>query len=91
MRPLARQNMRAYLMKQQGKRCIYCNVRMTLPCGDKDRLSSDATFEHLRPVSQGGTWHKDNIALACHACNNARGDTPIHVFKAQRAASVDAP
>lgn len=33
-----------------------------------------ATFEHLQPVSLGGSNRVENFVLACRACNEARGN-----------------
>ena len=32
----------------------------------------DATLEHIRPLSEGGSSHQDNLAISHGACNNER-------------------
>ena len=32
----------------------------------------DATLEHIRPLSEGGNSHLDNLAISHAACNNQR-------------------
>ena len=44
-------------------------------CGDRFR-SSDLSFDHLMPVSLGGTTKWSNVVTACLACNNRKGSTP---------------
>jgi hypothetical protein len=43
----------------EGK-CVYCDTGAKL------------TFDHIFPVSQGGTNHRDNFVPACFACNVQR-------------------
>jgi 5-methylcytosine-specific restriction endonuclease McrA len=33
---------------------------------------ADATLEHIKPLSEGGNSHADNLAISHDACNNAR-------------------
>ena len=37
---------------------------------------ADATLEHIRPLSQGGNSHLENLAIS-HATCNRRRHTPI--------------
>lgn len=32
----------------------------------------DATLEHIRPLSEGGSSHLENLAISHAACNNRR-------------------
>lgn len=43
--------------------CCYCR---------HDFLAAQATLEHIVPLSHGGSWHYDNLALACLPCNLRR-------------------
>lgn len=43
--------------------CCYCR---------KDFPFAQATLEHIVPLSHGGSWHHDNLALACLYCNMRR-------------------
>lgn len=49
--------------------------RSTAPCCFCSRtlIFSDATLEHVRPLSKGGGWSVDNIRLSCSGCNTDRG------------------
>jgi 5-methylcytosine-specific restriction endonuclease McrA len=33
---------------------------------------ADATLEHIKPLSEGGSSHLDNLAISHGACNNGR-------------------
>jgi 5-methylcytosine-specific restriction endonuclease McrA len=35
-------------------------------------LPDDATLEHIRPLSQGGSSHAENLAISHDDCNNRR-------------------
>ena len=61
----------------QGNRCFWCVQKMKL------RLKSSAhqrgaTLEHLIPASQGGEDTPHNLVVACHQCNQKRGDKMIN-------------
>jgi HNH endonuclease len=43
--------------------CEYCR-------SSGDFALESMEFEHIVPVSQGGTTVVENLALACHGCNN---------------------
>ena len=36
--------------------------------------NSEVTIDHFYPLSKGGSWHIDNLRLACQPCNNKKGD-----------------
>ncbi len=40
------------------------------------RLHLVASLEHLTPLSVGGTYHPDNLAMACERCNVRRSAAP---------------
>jgi predicted phage-related endonuclease len=44
--------------------CRWCNCKLT---------EATATIEHLVPLAVGGTNDRNNLALACEGCNQARG------------------
>ncbi len=58
-----RKNLKQRLL-QQNPLCCWCKQLLT---------EQTATFEHLLPLSVGGTWKVSNLALACKTCNNERG------------------
>ena len=33
---------------------------------------ADATLEHIKPLSEGGNSHQDNLAISHDRCNNQR-------------------
>lgn len=56
---------RAY---NNGQRRCYCGVQLNWT----GRFPNSATFEHLVPRSQGGTWAPENGMIVCNSCNNKR-------------------
>jgi len=56
-------------------RCCFCKKSMPL---------EDATLEHIVPLSLGGTWKLDNLALSCSGCNTDRGITGFELYKQWR-------
>jgi 5-methylcytosine-specific restriction endonuclease McrA len=56
----------------------------TVPCWvcGEHVAHSDATLEHIKPLSEGGNSHADNLAISHDHCNNQR-----HI-KAPAAATV---
>jgi hypothetical protein len=60
---------REYLLSKWGRQCAYC--------GKKDlRLE----VEHIQPKSSGGSNRVSNLTIACHGCNQKKGDKPIEEF-----------
>jgi 5-methylcytosine-specific restriction endonuclease McrA len=51
--------------------CKYCGKTLT---------PETATFDHVRPLSQGGYHKAKNGALACYSCNQAKGSKSIGEF-----------
>ena len=43
-------------------------------CGGEFESRSDATADHVIPLSKGGSNGDDNIVLACRSCNTKRGN-----------------
>ncbi len=60
---LAGWEVRAYLLLKYEYRCVYCG-------------KTDVPFEvdHIRPRSRGGSDRISNLCLACHECNQAKGN-----------------
>lgn len=54
-----------------GQRRCYCGVQLVWQQGQKN----SATFEHIVPKSQGGTFALINSLIICRSCNEARGNT----------------
>jgi len=53
-------------------RCVYCGGPVTLSPGKPEPTS--ATCDHFIPRSKGGHNGPSNKVLACHDCNQAKGD-----------------
>lgn len=66
---LAGWEMRAYLLEKFGRRCVYCG---------KQEVPFE--IEHVRPRSRGGSDRVSNLVLACHACNQAKGNQTAAEF-----------
>jgi len=60
---------RAYLLEKWERRCAYCHIT-TVPF----------ELDHLVPRSRGGSHRVSNLVLACHACNQAKGDRTAAEF-----------
>jgi 5-methylcytosine-specific restriction endonuclease McrA len=79
--------LRERLFELQGGLCYYCKVPMTRHFDASSHFfdtkrplaPTDATLEHLVPRCEGGSNEIDNLAAACHACNNARGAAWPHL------------
>jgi 5-methylcytosine-specific restriction endonuclease McrA len=70
---LAGYEVREYLLTKFGRRCVYCGATDT-------RLE----VEHLVPRSQGGSDRVSNLAIACHPCNQAKGNQSLPFAQEQR-------
>jgi 5-methylcytosine-specific restriction endonuclease McrA len=60
---LAGWEVRAYLLIKYEYRCAYCGNRSTA-----------FEIDHIRPRSRGGSNRVSNLCVACHACNQAKGE-----------------
>lgn len=60
------------LVMRDKKKCSDCGVVVTRYNGDW--RPTDASIDHVVPLSKGG-WHTwSNVKLMCHACNSAKCD-----------------
>jgi len=66
---LAGYEVREYLLEKWGRKCAYCGVENVPFEG-----------EHIHPKSKGGSDRVSNLTLACHACNQAKGNQDIQDF-----------
>jgi len=62
---------RKQLLKKHEGRCHLCGQQVELSDETSPRY---ATIDHIVPLSKGGRDTLDNLALACVACNRAKGD-----------------
>ena len=60
---------REYLLEKFGRKCCYCS---------KENVPLE--IEHIIPKSRGGTNRLDNLCLACHECNQKKGNMTAEEF-----------
>ena len=60
---------REYLLEKFNRQCVYC--------GAKD---VPLEVEHIKPRSRGGSDRVSNLGLACHSCNQSKGNQDIRNF-----------
>lgn len=72
---------------RENGRCFYCDQTVSLEA--RPWLMEDhayaceqraATFDHIVPVSRGGSDEINNGVCACIVCNNERRDLPAPLF-----------
>lgn len=66
---LAGYECREYLLEKWGRECAYC--------GKKD---TPLEIEHIKPRSKGGSNRISNLTLACHTCNQKKGNRDVADF-----------
>jgi 5-methylcytosine-specific restriction endonuclease McrA len=66
---LAGYEVREYLLEKWGRKCAYCGVK-----------AMPLEIEHLTPRSRGGSNRVSNLTLACHACNQRKGNKTAAEF-----------
>lgn len=64
----------AQVRARDGDACWRCNKPMRF--GGIPNCGKAATIEHLEPLSRGGTWALDNLALCHPGCNRHLADKP---------------
>ena len=70
---LAGYEVREYLLEKWGRKCAYCEAENT-----------PLEIEHIHPKSKGGSDRVSNLTLACHPCNQAKGNQNVSDFLAQK-------
>ena len=60
---------REYLLEKWNRQCAYCDVK-----------DVPLEIEHIQPKSQGGSDRISNLCLACHKCNQRKGNRDIKDF-----------
>src|SRR6266540_503204 len=60
---------RAYLLEKWGRRCAYCGTE-----------NVPFEIDHVTPRDRGGFDRVSNLALACHDCNQAKGNRTAEEF-----------
>jgi 5-methylcytosine-specific restriction endonuclease McrA len=66
---LAGYEVREYLLEKFNRQCVYCGVKDT-----------PLEIEHVHPRSKGGSDKVSNLTLACHSCNQAKGNRDVKDF-----------
>ena len=61
--------LRSYLLVKYGYRCAYCG-----------KQGVPFEIDHICPKSRGGSDRASNLALACHACNQCKGNKTAAEF-----------
>lgn len=60
------------LVTKHDGRCVSCDCKVTRYSGE--HRATDATIDHIVPLSKGG-WHAwSNVQLMCHQCNSRKSD-----------------
>jgi 5-methylcytosine-specific restriction endonuclease McrA len=70
--------------RRDGGCCVYCGIPVRHRARGSHRALDLATLDHRIPRSIGGPTVPDNLVLACHACNNARGTLDEQDFRRQQ-------
>src|SRR5215471_17667014 len=60
---------REYVLFKWNHQCAYCDAR-----------GVPLELDHIQPHSKHGTDRVSNLTLACHACNQRKGDQDIRAF-----------
>ncbi len=60
---------REYLLEKWNRQCAYCGVK-----------DVPLEIEHIEPKSKGGSDRISNLCLACHKCNQCKGNKDIKDF-----------
>lgn len=58
-----------YLLEKWGRKCAYCKI---------ENVPFEA--EHIIPTSRGGTNRVSNLTIACHECNQKKGNLTAAEF-----------
>lgn len=64
-REVIRDDVKMYVWKRDGGGCV--------KCGSQEKLE----FDHIIPVSKGGSNTARNIQLLCESCNRSKGDSIV--------------
>jgi hypothetical protein len=64
---------RQYLLAKWEHRCAYCGT------GDRP-----LEIDHVHPRAKGGSDRIANLVIACHPCNQRKGDQSLEAFLADR-------
>jgi 5-methylcytosine-specific restriction endonuclease McrA len=60
---------REYLLAKWNRKCAYCSVE-----------NVPFEVEHIQPRSKGGSDRVSNLTIACHDCNQSKGNQDVREF-----------
>ena len=63
---------REYLLEKWGRQCAYC-----------DATGVPFEIEHMHPKGRGGLDRVSNLTIACHPCNDSKGQRSVEEFLTQ--------
>lgn len=63
---------REYLLEKWGRKCAYCGAE-----------NVPLEVDHIHPRSKGGSNRVSNLTLACHPCNQRKGNRDVTEFLAK--------
>jgi 5-methylcytosine-specific restriction endonuclease McrA len=61
--------LREYLLEKWNRQCVYCGAKDT-----------KLEIEHMQPRCKGGSNSVTNLTLACHKCNQKKGEKDVKTF-----------
>jgi 5-methylcytosine-specific restriction endonuclease McrA len=64
---------REYLLTKWNRQCPYCSVK-----------NVPFEIEHIQPKSRGGSDRVSNLTIACHDCNQKKGNQDVRAFLATK-------
>nr|UZQ22160.1 HEARO endonuclease [uncultured bacterium] len=64
---------REYLLTKWNRKCAYCSVE-----------NVPFEIEHIQPKSKGGSDRVSNLTIACHDCNQKKGNQDVQAFLATK-------
>jgi 5-methylcytosine-specific restriction endonuclease McrA len=64
---------REYMLNKWNRQCAYCSVE-----------NVPFEIEHIQPKSRGGSDRVSNLTLACHDCNQKKGNQDVRAFLATK-------
>ncbi len=65
--------LRHYLLAKWEQRCAYCSA-----------TGIPLEIDHVQPRSKGGSDRVSNLVIACHPCNQAKGEQSLEAFLVDR-------
>ncbi len=86
---------REFLLEKWGRKCASLGARSLAPCdgaGSHRYCGAEnlpLEVEHIHPKSKGGSDRVSNLTLACHTCNQAKGNRDIREFLSGKPSVLD--